>query len=48
MNSIKELFGLIRNLTAHVPKIKFAIEEDEALDLMILISYTHKRLDRTI
>ena len=48
MNLIKGLFGLIRNPTAHVPKIKFTIEEDEALDLMILISYTHKRLDRAI
>jgi len=48
MNLIKGLFGLIRNPTAHVPKIKFAIEEDEALDLMILISYTHKRLDRAL
>jgi uncharacterized protein (TIGR02391 family) len=48
MNLIKGLFGLIRNPTAHVPKIKFAIEEDEALDLMSLISYTHKRLDRVI
>jgi len=48
MNLIKGLFGLIRNPTAHLPKIKFAIEEDKAFDLMILISYTHKRLDRTI
>ena len=48
MNLIKGMFGLIRNPTAHVPKIKFEIDEDEALDLMILISYTHKRLDRVI
>ena len=48
MNLIKGLFGLIRNPTAHVPKIKFAIEEDDPLDLMILISYTHKRLDKAI
>lgn len=48
MYLIKGLFGLIRNPTAHVPKIKFTIDEDEALDLMILISYTHKRLDKAI
>lgn len=48
MNLIKGLFGLIRNPTAHVQKIKFAIDEEEAFDLMILISYTHKRLDRII
>jgi hypothetical protein len=48
MNLIKGLFGLIRNPTAHEPKIKFIIEEDEALDLMILISYAHKRLDKVL
>lgn len=46
MNSIKGLFGLIRNPTAHVPKIKFIIEEDEALDIMTVVSYIHKRLDK--
>jgi len=48
MNLIKGLFGLIRNPTAHEPKIKFAIDENEALDLMILISYAHKRLDKAL
>lgn len=48
MNLIKGLFGLIRNPTAHEPKIKFEINEDEALDLMLLISYAHKRLDKAI
>ncbi|MFZ1528346.1 MAG: TIGR02391 family protein [Ferruginibacter sp.] len=48
MNVIKGLFGLIRNPTAHEPKIKFRIEEDEALDLMIMVSYIHKRLDKAL
>lgn len=48
MNAIKGLFGIIRNPTAHEPKIKFTIEEDEALDLMILVSYIHKRLDKAL
>ena len=48
MNSIKGLFGAIRNPTAHEPKIKFIIEEDEALDLMVLISYILKRLDKAL
>lgn len=48
MNTIKGLFGIIRNPTAHEPKIKFTIEEDEALDLMILVSYIHKRLDKAL
>jgi len=45
---IKGLFGLIRNPTAHEPKIKFLIEEDEALDVMTTISYIHKRLDKVL
>lgn len=48
MNLIKGLFGLIRNPTAHTPKIKFPIGEEEALKLMNLISYIHKRLDKAI
>lgn len=47
-NIIKGLFGLIRNPTAHEPKIKFEIKEDEALDIMTTISYVHKRLDGII
>ena len=48
MNSIKGVFGIIRNPTAHEPKIKFPIEEDEALDLMTIVSYIHKRLDKAL
>lgn len=48
MNLCKSLFGLIRNPTAHQPQIKFPIHQEEALDLMILISYCHKRLDKAI
>jgi uncharacterized protein (TIGR02391 family) len=47
-NLIKGIFGLIRNPTAHEPKIKFIITEDEALDVMGTISYIHKRLDKII
>lgn len=46
MNLIKGLFGLIRNPTAHTPKVKFAIDEGEALDVMTTVSLIHKRLDR--
>ena len=47
-NLIKGIFGLIRNPTAHEPKIKFIITEEEALDVMVTISYIHKRLDKII
>jgi uncharacterized protein (TIGR02391 family) len=46
-NIIKGLFGLIRNPTAHTPKIKFPIQEDEALDIMTTVSLAHKILDRS-
>ena len=45
-NLIKGIFGLIRNPTAHIPKITFIVEEEEALDVMTTISFIHKRLDK--
>jgi uncharacterized protein (TIGR02391 family) len=47
-NLIKGIFGLIRNPTAHDPKIKFTINEEEALDILTSISYIHKRLDNKL
>jgi len=46
-NIIKGLFGLIRNPTAHTPKIKFVITEAEALDIMTMVSFVHKKLDKS-
>lgn len=48
INMIKGVFGLIRNPTAHAPKIKFSINEEEALDILTTISYIHKRLDKSL
>ncbi len=48
MNMIKGLFGLIRNPTAHAPKIKFPISEEEALDTLTVVSLVHKRLDKAL
>lgn len=45
-NMIRGLFGLIRNPTAHTPKIKFIIDETEALDIMTVVSLVHKKLDK--
>lgn len=47
-NIIKGLFGIIRNPTAHKPKIKFIIEEEEALDVMTTVSFVHKKLDKAL
>ena len=48
MNLLKGLFGMFRNTTAHVPKIKWVIEEKDALDILSLVSLIHRRLDSAI
>lgn len=47
-NLLKGVFGTFRNVTAHAPKIKWPIEEQDALDLLTMVSYLHRRLDRTV
>ena len=42
---LKGIFGMFRNVTAHAPKIKWAINKNDALDALMVISYAHKRLD---
>lgn len=44
-NLIKGVFGLVRNPTAHEPKIKFIIDEEMALDYLSTVSFIHKKLD---
>ena len=45
-NLLKGVFGTFRNVTAHAPKIHWSIEEQDALDLLTMVSYLHRRLDR--
>lgn len=40
------LFGAVRNPTAHVPKEKWPISEQDALDILSLVSFVHRKLDR--
>lgn len=47
MNLLKGLFGTFRNTTAHAPKITWKIEEQDALDILSLVSLVHRRLDTT-
>lgn len=42
---LKGMFGAFRNVTAHAPKITWPIEEQDALDLLTLASFLHRRLD---
>ncbi len=48
MNLLKGLFGTFRNITAHAPKIMWSIEEEDALDILSLVSLVHRRLDKAI
>jgi uncharacterized protein (TIGR02391 family) len=44
-NLLKGMFGTFRNPTGHAAKISWKIEEQDALDLLSLVSYLHRRLD---
>jgi len=48
MNLMKGLFGTFRNPTAHAPRIKWVIEEQDALDMLSLASLLHRRLDQAV
>lgn len=43
-NLLIGLFGTFRNPTAHAPRIEWPMPEADALDLMSLASYAHRRL----
>jgi uncharacterized protein (TIGR02391 family) len=45
-NIVKGMFSMMRNPTAHTPKLKFVIEEEDALDRLAVISFIHKQLDK--
>ena len=42
------LFGMVRNPTAHAPKIIWPMPEQDALDILTLVSLVHRKLDGTI
>lgn len=48
MHLVKGLFGMFRNTTAHTPKIKWVIEEQDALDSLTLSSMLHRTLDKCV
>ncbi|MCR6654062.1 MAG: TIGR02391 family protein [Cellvibrionaceae bacterium] len=47
-NLLKGLFGTFRNTAAHAPKIIWSIQEQDALDILSLVSLIHRRLDGAI
>jgi uncharacterized protein (TIGR02391 family) len=44
-NILIGIFGAIRNPLAHAPKIVWPMAEQDALDILTLISYVHRKLD---
>lgn len=47
-NLLKGMFGTFRNTTAHIPKVKWIIQEQDAHDLFSLASYCHRRIDVSV
>ncbi|MCX6654354.1 MAG: TIGR02391 family protein [Candidatus Bathyarchaeota archaeon] len=45
VNLMKGMFGTFRNPPAHEPRISWPIEEQDALDLLSLASFLHRRID---
>lgn len=41
-------FGTFRNVTGHAPKIHWPVNEQDALDLLTLVSYLHRRIDAAV
>lgn len=42
---LKGLFGTFRNPVAHEPRIEWPMPEEDALDLLSIASYAHRRID---
>jgi uncharacterized protein (TIGR02391 family) len=47
-NLLKGVFGMFRNPTAYAPKVRKAYTEQEALDLLTLVSFMHRMIDASI
>lgn len=45
LNLMKGMFGTFRNPTAHAPKVSWNMTEQDALDLLTMASFCHRRLD---
>ncbi|RUM44506.1 MAG: TIGR02391 family protein, partial [Hydrogenimonas sp.] len=48
MSLLKGIFSMFRNTTAHEAKIIWQIDEEEAIDILSVISYAHKKLDKVV
>ena len=44
-NLLIGVFGTVRNPLAHAPKVVWPMPEQDALDILTLISFVHRKLD---
>lgn len=47
-NLLKGVFGMFRNPTAHAPRVRKTYTEQEALDLLTLVSFLHRTIDASV
>jgi uncharacterized protein (TIGR02391 family) len=43
---LKGLYGTIRNPIAHEPKVEWEMEEQDAHDILTMISLVHRKIDK--
>ncbi len=48
MNLAIGMFGAFRNTTGHAPRVSWPMTEQDALDLLTLASFLHRRLDSAV
>ena len=48
VNLLIGIFGTVRNPLAHNPKIDWAMNEQDALDILTLVSLVHRKIDQRI
>jgi len=46
LNLLKGLYGTFRNPTAHEARVEWQMSEEDALDLLSIASYAHRRVDK--
>lgn len=48
VNLVTGVFSMFRNPAAHVPKVKWHVDEQDTVDLLSTLSLVHRRLDRAV
>ncbi len=48
VNLLKGLFGTFRNPTAHAPRLTWEMNEQDALDILAIVSLAHRRIDSAV